>query len=63
MIARFKAFWIPLVPGCLILLGVALSRFTHPAMTETQLFLHQWPFILCGVVLLIGAYNLRKADK
>jgi len=57
---RFKPYFVPLIPGCLILLGVNLSRFTHPAMTETQLFLHQWPFIVGGVILILAAYFLYR---
>jgi hypothetical protein len=39
-------------------------RFTHPALSETQLFLSNWEAIVIGVVLLIAGYILiGEAEK
>lgn len=35
-------------------------RFSHPALTETQLFLQFWPLHVCGIACCIGFGLMQK---
>ena len=55
---RALTFWLSTIMGSSLFVYLTAYRFTHPEMTETQLFLKLWPHGVGAGVFIWVAYFL-----
>lgn len=53
--------WMCLIVGLTMFIVTMAFRFNHPHMTQTELFLRQWPYYLGTAVCMWYYYKLSTA--